>query len=129
MMICCTKSDNSNILSGKWMQLSSVERFINPISQNVEYDTLSVPAVTVEFRNDGSYFVNGVQSGSYTLSHDTSFVLNPYASEYHITISNDQLQTRRAGVLGEQVKIPDPNIIGFYHYANVQYVYTYYKKQ
>jgi hypothetical protein len=134
MMIClvlvsCTKTDHSNILSGKWMQLMVVEQFINPINQNVEYDTLSNGSATVEFRNDGSYYIDGSPSGSYVLSHDTSFILKPMGTEYHIDISNDRLTTRRAGVFGEQVKIPDPSVIGFYYYANVQWVNVYYQKQ
>ena len=129
LLVSCTKTEHSNILSGKWSQMLVVEQFINPINQNVEYDTLSNSGATVEFRNDGSYYIDGSPSGTYVLSHDTSYILKPMGTEYHISISNNQLTTSRAGVFGEQIKIPDPNNIGFFWFANVQWVYTYYQKQ
>ena len=97
LLVSCSKTDHSNILSGKWMQLLVVEQFVNPISQNIEYDTLANASATVEFRNDGTYYIDGSPSGSYVLSHDTSYILKPVGTEYSITISNNQLTTRRAG--------------------------------
>lgn len=129
LVVSCTKTDHSNILSGKWSQVLIIEQYVNPINQNIEYDTLSNAGVTMEFRNDGSYYINESPSGTYVLSQDTSYILKPIGTEYHIDISNNQLKTRRAGAFGEQVKIPDPNIAGFYWYANVQWVYVYYQKQ
>ncbi len=129
MLVSCKKSNNSNILSGSWAQSRVVDQYINPYNNNVEFDTLSSPSILIEFKDDGGYYIEGAQSGSYVLSSDTTYTLNPNGTICNFDISNTLLKTRRVGMYREQVQIFDPNNLGAYKYANVQFVFAEYQKQ
>ncbi len=129
IFVSCTKSNNSNLLTGKWAENRNVDQYINPYNNNIEFDTLSSPSVLIEFKNDGGYYVEGTQSGSYVLSGDTTYTLKPDDTIYNFDVSNSVLKTRRVGMYGEQVQIFDPVNLGAYKYADVQFVFAEYQKQ
>jgi hypothetical protein len=129
ILVSCKKSNNSNILSGSWAENRVVDQYLNPYNNNVEFDTLSSPSILIEFKDDGTYYIEGTQSGSYLLSSDTSYTLKPNGTVYNFDISNNVLKTRRVGMYGEQIQIFDPVNLGAYKYANVQFVFAEYQKQ
>ncbi len=129
VFIACSKSNGTNILVGKWTQSRVIEQYTNPYTQATQFDTLTVASVSIEFKNDDTYFTNGVQTGTYSLLNDTAFTLKPSGITYTIlSIGNGVLKTRTVSN-GEQIKIADPNNPGAFMYANVQFVYIEYQKQ
>lgn len=74
----CSKSKSSNILVGKWSQMEKISQYTNPYTLKVEHDTLAGNSFSIEFKNDGAFFINGAKDGTYTLSNNTTFSLQPF---------------------------------------------------
>jgi hypothetical protein len=133
----CGKPKSSNILVGTWNQMDQISQYVNPYTLKNEYDTLAGISFSIEFKSDGSFFTNGMKDGTYSISNDTTFSLNPTgnASGYFfsiytvLTLDNSFLKTRRNGSSGEQEKVYDPNMQGMFTYANIQYVFNEYHKE
>ncbi len=132
LVIACSKSGNSNVLVGSWSLVRFIEQYKNPYSQMVEHDTLWSGATSVEFRKDGGYYFNGTREYSYTVNNDSEFTLIPPGQPpvlNYFTISDSLLKTWRDGVVGEQIKIFNPDQSGEFKMADVELVYTEYIKQ
>ena len=138
LLFCsCSKSKSSNILTGAWDQMDQISQYVNPYTQKTEYDTLAGNSFSIEFKNDGTFFINGNKDGTYTLSGNTSFSLKPlgnsstyfYTTYNIVSIGNSLLKARRDGHSGEQKKVSDPNMQGMFMYADIQYVFNDYHKE
>ena len=78
-----------------------------------------------------------MKDGTYSIFNDTAFLLKPpgnistyfYTTYTIIKRDNSFLKTRRNGYSGEQKQVNDPNMLGMFMYANIQYIYTEYNKQ
>lgn len=119
------------------MQERVIEQYTDPFTASTQSDTL-LQSFPVEFKNDGNFFTNGEQMGTYSILGDSSFSLKPvgniaivniYGTYNIIAIGNGILKTRRAGGNGEQIKIFNPDMQGMFAYAHIQYVFTEYQKQ
>ena len=117
--------------------MDQMSQYLNPYTQKIEYDTLAGNSFLIEFKNDGTFFINGTKDGTYNLSNNTSFSLQAlgnsstyfYSTYNIISIGNGLLKTRRDGHSGEQKKVSDPGMSGMFMYADIQYVSIEYNKQ
>ena len=128
----CSKSGNSNVLVGSWMQTRVIERYTDPFTQATVIDTVMSSSATVQFKNDGSFFLNGIASGTYTLVNETTLTLNngnPPPMNYTFQISGNTLKTERPGAAGEQIRIWNPDDSGEFKMANLELVSTEYVRQ
>ena len=133
LIISCSKSGNSNVLVGSWLQTRSIGRYTDPYTQATVLDTVMGISVTMKFKNDGSFTVNGVASGTYNLVSETVFTLTPNNGtapmNYTFLISGNTLKTDRPGAPGEQFRVWNTDNSGEYKMADIELMAIEYLKQ